>query len=122
MELIYHITTRAEWENAQPSGAYRAESLASQGFIHASQRDQITRVANVVFRGQTDLVILVIDADKLTVELRHEPPDTSIPAHHYAGELFPHLYGALNTDAVLRVVDFPPDSDGTFALPAALDT
>ncbi|MFN8373456.1 MAG: DUF952 domain-containing protein [Anaerolineae bacterium] len=121
MALIYHITTRREWEQAQAAGEYRAESLATQGFIHNSTSEQVTRVANAIYRGQQGLVLLCIDRDKLNAELRFEPPDTKVPAHHYTGELFPHLYGALNTDAVVNVLDFPPNEDGTFALPSGVD-
>jgi uncharacterized protein (DUF952 family) len=106
MTLIYHITSRTAWEHAQQAGAYRAESLTAQGFIHCSTLEQVPRVAQAVFRGQQGLVLLCIDIDKLTAELRYEPPDPNIPAQHYSGELFPHLYGTLNIDAVVRVDDF----------------
>jgi len=33
---------------------------------------------------------------------------------------FPHIYGALNPDAVIRVVAFEPDERGSFSLPADL--
>ncbi len=121
MSLIYHITTRPAWDHAQSIGVYTADSLISQGFIHCSTREQITRVADVVFRGQSDLVLLCVDSAKLKAELRFEPPDNQIPAHHVQEELFPHLYGLLNTDAVVKVIDFPARTDGTFALPPELD-
>jgi uncharacterized protein (DUF952 family) len=120
MSLIYHITTRAEWQQAQQAGEYTAPSLASQGFIHCSTLHQITRVANAIYRGQSELVILCIETGNLTAELRVEPPDTNIHADHKANELFPHIYGALNLDAVTGVVAFPSNEDGTFALPAEL--
>jgi uncharacterized protein (DUF952 family) len=44
--------------------------------------------------------------------MRYEPPGD--------GELFPHIYGALNLDAVVRILDFPPAADGSFALPPGL--
>lgn len=115
--LIYHITHRAEWEAAQDIGDYRTVSLASQGFIHASQAHQVAKVANAIYAGERDLVLLVIDVDKLAAPLRYEPPDMTVPAEHEDAELFPHLYGPLNLAAVVEVLDFPPGDDGQFVFP-----
>lgn len=108
---IYHITSRTAWEAAQTAGAYTAASLASEGFIHLSKVDQVLRVANAIYRNQTGLVLLVVDTQRVTHEIRWEP-GTDKP-----DELFPHIYGPLNLDAVTRVVDFPPNPDGSFSLP-----
>jgi ribosomal-protein-serine acetyltransferase len=116
--MIYHITTKAAWSRA--GAEYRAESLAEQGFIHASTREQVERVANAVVAGQRDLVVLCLDPGRLQAELKYEPPDTSVPAEHYEGELFPHIYGPINTQAVVKVVPLPPTSDGRFTFPADL--
>lgn len=118
--MIYHMTKRADWENAQHSGEYHAESLTTQGFIHFSTKDQIVKVANAIYQGQTGLVILCVEESKLNADLRYEPPDTNIPAQHYTGEVFPHLYGVLNVDAVSTVIEFAPDAGGTFTLPENL--
>jgi uncharacterized protein (DUF952 family) len=122
MALIYHITTHSEWEHAQQTGEHRAESLTTQGFIHFSTREQVTRVANAVFRGQPGLVLLCVDTDKLTAELHIEAADTTVHVDHAANEQFPHLYGALNLDAVVGVVEFPPLADGAFAFPPEFGT
>ena len=55
--------------------------------------------------------MLCIDAERLGSALRFEP------AH---GELFPHCYGAISLDAIAAVIDFPCQSDGSFALPDEL--
>jgi uncharacterized protein (DUF952 family) len=99
-KFILHTTSRVAWVAAQKNGAYAADTLESQGFIH--------------FAGQHGLVLLVIDPARLTSELRWEP------GVDLATELFPHIYGALNLDAVVNVLDFEPDADGRFHLPAAL--
>jgi uncharacterized protein (DUF952 family) len=113
--LIYHITERVSWQEAQARGEYRAPSLDTQGFIHLSTREQVAKVANAIYKGQEGLVVLVVLVEKLQAELRFEPPDTKVPAAHYEGELFPHLYGVLNIDAVREVIDFRPDEQGLFA-------
>jgi uncharacterized protein (DUF952 family) len=119
---IYHITSRSAWDAAQQRGAYEAESLHTQGFIHISRINQVLRVANAIYTGQTDLVLLEIDPTQLTEELRYEPPDSLISAEHQADETFPHLYGMLNLDAVTQVHEFPPNEDGTFQLPDSIIT
>ena len=112
--MIYHITQRKAWELARSKGEYRGDTLDAEGFIHCSTSGQVVSVANSYYPGQHGLVLLCIDADKLQAELRYEGP-AGPPVE---GEnLFPHIYGPLNTDAVTAVVDFEPGPDGLFSLP-----
>ncbi|MCL0059713.1 DUF952 domain-containing protein [Dehalococcoidia bacterium] len=113
MDLILHIAKRNDWEKARSSGSYRADTLESQGFIHCSTPEQVIRVANFLLRGQDDLVLLCIDSKKLGAEIRMENLEGG-------DKLFPHVYGPLNVEAVVKVVDFKPQTDGTFVLPKCL--
>ena len=47
MNVILHIAYRAQWLRGQAEGVYRADSLATQGFIHTSRPHQLLGVANV---------------------------------------------------------------------------
>jgi uncharacterized protein (DUF952 family) len=123
MATILHITTQAEWDAAIAAGSYRPASLEDEGFIHCSTPAQAAGTANRYFRGRTDLVLLCIDPTRVTSEVRHEPPRVSggaqdLRVHEGSTERFPHIYGPLDLDAVVRVVPFPCDRDGGFALPA----
>jgi len=115
-EFILHATTRAAWSAAQAQSQYSADSLAGQGFIHCSKTDQILRVADVFYAGQHGLVLLVIDPGRLASELRWDP------GTDLATELFPHIYGPINLDAVVQVFDFEPAPDGKFHLPKSLES
>ena len=116
-ELIFHITTSREWEAACVSGMYsgstRGKSLAEVGFVHCSQRGQISGVANARYRGEPDLILLAIDPARLTAPVRVE-------GVHGSAEFFPHIYGPLNIDAVVDVLQFRPGPDGMFELPEVL--
>ena len=119
MSLIYHITSRTAADAARQSHEYRPESLEKEGFIHLSQRHQVSGVANSFYKGQTDLVILVVDETLLKPELKYEAPVHPGGAVNAgilpsSDQLFPHLYGPLNFDAVIDVEDLPVQSDGTF--------
>lgn len=115
--MIYHITTRQAWEQGLLEGAYRPVSLESQGYIHFSRRNQVVKVANAVYQGQKDLVLLCVLPESVSKHLRYEPPDANIELNQDTVELFPHLYAALPITAVVDVVDFSPEADGTFRLP-----
>ena len=120
--MIYHITGCAAWAEAQRRGRYSAPSLEREGFIHCSTRAQALDVANNYYRGQTDLLLLGIDEDKLGAELRWEAPaHPKAPTAQQAadGSLFPHLYGVLNLDAVIAVYEFR-QAPGGFTLPLDL--
>lgn len=111
MATIFHITKRGEWERAQLEGNYRTPTLASEGFIHCSGRDQVIRTANALFHGRAGLVLLEIDPLRVGAEIRYENCEGG-------REEFPHVYGALNLDSVVRVLAFEPGEDGTFTMPS----
>lgn len=111
MGALLHITSVDQWASSRDAGAHVDPSLDREGFIHCSSAAQIVGTANRFFAGRRDLLLLRIDADKLTAPLIYE--DT------YGHGAFPHLYGALNLDAVIDVVPFPPSNDGSFELPVA---
>ena len=119
-EPILHLASNEAWLAAANEGRYHADSLSTEGFIHCSKPSQIVGVANTFYHGQRGLVLLVIDPSKLEAELKWEPPAEPEPSHAREGELFPHVYGSLNLDAVSEVLPFEPDEDGSFTLPEAL--
>jgi uncharacterized protein (DUF952 family) len=97
MPLIYHITTAAEWNAAKETGNYESPSLKEEGYIHCSLPSQIPGVLERYFAGKTGLVKLVIDTEKLTSPYIYDW-STSVE------DTFPHVYGPINTDAVIEVV------------------
>lgn len=116
--MIFHITSRRDWEAAQAKGEYTAESLQTEGFIHCSTPAQILPVAEKFYKGQSDLVLLMIEPALLTSTLNWEAPSGGTPPPGVpAGDRFPHVYGPINLDAVVNVFDFVFDSTGSFQMP-----
>jgi len=109
---VFHITERVTFAAALEAGAYEAESLQTEGFIHCSTRAQILRSAARFFGGRLGLVLLCIDAERLGDRLRYEAAD---------GEAFPHCYGPIPLEVIPAVIDFPCRPDGTFELPQELE-
>ena len=94
--MIYHITTKLEWEHALTIGKYEAASLQNEGFIHMSHLHQIEGVLERYFQGKTELVKLNVDETKLIAEIKNELSPS-------LQESFPHVYGAINLDAVVEL-------------------
>jgi len=114
---ILHITSRAEWQAAEERGEYSASSLVREGFIHCSTLEQVLPVASAFYRGQSGLVLLVVDEALVKPEVRWEAPAGPPAQGITTSDLFPHIYGPLNVEAVVRVIDFSPDPAGGFSLP-----
>jgi uncharacterized protein (DUF952 family) len=94
---ILHIALLSDWDAAVTAGTYRVSTLGASldevGFIHASEnRDQVSRVAQFVYADETEpLVVLVLDEHEIEaagVAVRREDGGD--------GELFPHIYGAID--------------------------
>ena len=100
MSLIYKILPRAEWEAACAKGLLEGSAVdLEDGFIHFSAADQWAETLVKHFGGQTDLVIVAVEADLLGPDLKWEVSR--------GGALFPHLYGAMPTALAVTVTPVP---------------
>ncbi len=96
--MIYHVTKKQDWQDAIDKGSYEAPSLASEGFIHNSTKEQVSGVLARYYQNATDLVLLHIDEALLTAPLKYELAPS-------VNEMFPHIFGPINIDAVVHVED-----------------
>jgi len=106
-DLLFHITTREHWKEYQNDGRYEPESLEQEGFIHCSSGSQVSETANRLFSDKDEVLLLVIDVSTLGENIKYEEDSES-------GEKFPHIYGPLNTNAVIDKIDIRAEKDGTF--------
>ncbi len=103
---IFHLALASDWRAASAAGRYttstRGRTLAQEGFIHASRGDQWQGVRERFYADVTEpLVLLVIDTDRLTAPVLEE-------AVRPGGETFPHVYGAIETSAVVEALSLDP--------------
>ena len=116
--MIFHITSRADWEAAQQRGDYRAESLETEGFIHCSTSSQVLPVAENFYKGQSGLILLGIESSLLSSDLKWEAPSGGTPPPGVPiGDPFPHIYGPINLNAVTNVFDLKTDPNHKFIRP-----
>ncbi len=105
-KMIYHIATAPSWQEQLGNQNYQDASLTSDKFIHASEDYQIGGVLDRYYPGQNNLVILMIDALKLSSPIKYE-------ASAATGELFPHIYGAINRESIIGVMPLAKGEDFT---------
>ena len=93
--IFYHATTPDQWAKFENDDFYAAESLYTEGFIHASFAEQVEKTLKLHFKGIDKIIILTLDSDLLTNKLVVEPSRD--------GELFPHIYGTINKSAIISM-------------------
>lgn len=109
-DVLLHLLGADDWAAAVAAGELRPASLAEVGFIHLSAIAQVHLPANRLYAGRVDLVLLEVDAGRLESPIRWEPGVPTDPQ----SMLFPHLYGPLPVDAVIRITQYRPGPDGRF--------
>ena len=104
---IYHLAEPEHWEAAQASGTYEQSTLGrtleQEGFIHCSSAQQWPVVRRAFYAAYPNpLVLLEIDESRLSSPLVREVGNPQ------TGEEFPHVYGPINTAAVVGQTELAP--------------
>lgn len=94
-QMIYHIVKTEYWKLFEDQETYFPESYAAEGFIHLSTQTQVAGVLERYYKNTPNLLLLSINESLLTSKLIFEASTND--------ELFPHLYGELNKNAVVEI-------------------
>lgn len=103
--LIYKIFRRPEWDHLVTRGQTDGAPIDVQdGYVHISTADQVVETAARHFAGESDLVLVALDAEALGTALKWEPSR--------GGALFPHLYRPLTMADVVWDKSLPLGAAG----------
>lgn len=104
-QIIYKIVPRDLWVEAERTGSLIGAPVdLADGYIHFSTASQVRETARRHFSGQSDLLLVSVNVDRLGEKLKWEPSR--------GGDLFPHLYGPLYMAWVTDVAELPLGPDG----------
>ena len=110
MTVIYKIVPEALWAQAAESGVFAGAPIDhADGYIHFSTTGQAQETAARHFAGQTGLLLVAVEADRLGAALKWEVSR--------GGALFPHLYAALRLADCLWVKPLPIGPNGAHIFP-----
>ena len=108
-DLIFHITSTSAWRDAEETGEYRlstkGRTLEEVGFVHCSFAHQVDVIANAMYAGDQDLVVLEIAPELVDSEIRYENLEGG-------AAVFPHVSGPLRPSAVVGIGELQVDDAG----------
>lgn len=105
--LFFHIAQKQEWIKSFDLKSYGKHLVNKDSFIHCCEFDQILDVANKNLKNiEDDFVVLCIDAERLTSEIKYEKSKNDT--------YFYHVYGPINMDCVIDAIDFKKNKLGNF--------
>ena len=110
--IIYHLAPAARWNSWPENEPYLPAEFEREGFIHCTVGDELMiKVANQYQRQNPgDFVLLLIDTSKL----QNPPSPIKWEKSSVFSSLFPHIYGAIDRQAIVSVRTVQRAEDGTF--------
>ncbi len=106
--IILHAAKETDYEKSLKSGYYGDFAIKKDGFIHCSTAEEMLNVANDNLKDIDEpLIVLFIDTEKLKSEIKWEKRGKN-------GIRFPHVYGLINLDSVIKRSPLFKDELGNF--------
>ena len=105
--MIAHCMKKTAWNKVRDEAYWGHQNIEKEGFIHCSPVKYLWRVLPNFESEEEELVIICIDEEKLDAEVRYEDDGNY-------GRRYPHVYGTINNDAVMMVLDYLKDEQGHY--------
>ncbi|WED21319.1 DUF952 domain-containing protein [Vibrio sp. JC009] len=110
MKELYYFISKQDLDKLSTIQSYKPQSFESEGFIHLAYRHQLQTVISNFYIGASDMYLLEISSIHIEAEIVDEPP----VGIEDDGDLYPHLYGALDKKAVRNIYELSIDQHGNF--------
>ena len=109
LKYIFKIIDKVEWQKVKETGIYLGSAKDIQdGFIHFSGEEQVKGTLEKYYSKQKNLVLLKVETLKLDHLIWEQASD---------GNMFPHLYSALDLSNVVEEFEISLKDDGSHVLP-----
>ena len=108
---VYKLLAAPDWAAAQAAGITATALDEGDGYVHLSTRAQVAETARLHYANKAETRLLRFAVSEL-------PPLKWEPSR--GGQLFPHLYGALEIAKAEAVWMLALDADGVPCMPEDL--
>lgn len=105
--MILHCMKEKSWNKVKNEKSFGKKDLKKYGFIHCSTIEYFWRVAPNFKDIYEPLVLICIDENKSTYEIKYENSDN-------CGRYYPHIYSEINADSIVQVLPFLKDDNGNY--------
>ena len=114
MDITFHLVPQSYFDSLDPRVDYTPREFAREGFIHCTDgAAEMARIANRYYQSNPEPhYYLYIDKSRVRAPIRFDDN----------ARIYPHIYGALNRDAIVAVGVAPRGLDGTFLEPEPLSS
>jgi len=112
MDITFHLVPKIYFDALDPARDYTPRDFAREGFIHCTDgAAEMARTANRYYQADPgEFYYLYLDTARVHAPMRYDDP----------GKIYPHIYGALNRDAIIAIRAARRDANGIFLEPDAL--
>ena len=110
MDLTFHLVSQNYFDALDASQDYAPPDFAREGLVHCTDgADEMARTANRYYSANAEPhYYLYIDKARVRAPIRYDAEP----------RIYPHIYGALNRDAIVAMRPAHRLADGTFLSPA----
>jgi MFS family permease/uncharacterized protein (DUF952 family) len=112
MDITFHLVPQKYFDALDANQDYTPNDFDREGFIHCTDgADEMARTANRYYQSNAEAhYYLYIDQARVRAPMRYDATP----------RIYPHIYGALNRDAIIAVRPARRNADGIFLPPDTL--
>ena len=109
MSITFHIVPQAYFDTQDPNADYTPRDFAREGFIHCTDgAAEMALTANRYYRADpAPYYYLAIETARVIAPIKYED----------ARQIYPHIFGALNRDAIVSIQIARRNAEGAFLPP-----